>query len=120
MDDPPTESDVEMFPLAPGEDDGMSAEDRSMDAEHLHEKWETAPVAQVPIGVQRRLWSELDAVNLEWNQDKEAYMGWDIEMWSARKRRRIQELARAAVDEEKTVCAMRCVCIQPAYAMIGM
>ena len=88
-----------------------------MDAERLHEEWETTPAAQVPIRVRRRLWYEL-GVNLEWNQAKEAADGWNIGLWSRRKRRRLQELARVAMAHEKTVCAMRCVCIHPAASMV--
>ena len=102
-----------------GDDDGMSAEDRSMDVELLHEKWENTPYRLVPLGVRHRLWMEL-SVHLAQEQAMEKECGWNIELWSARKRRRLQVLARAAVDEEKMVCAMRCVCIQPVYAMIGM
>ena len=123
-DDPPTieseessDSDAEMFPERPG--DGLHEEDLCMDAERLHEKWEMTPAAQVPQSVKRRLWSEL-TVDLAMAQAKETVFGWDIKMWSSRKRRRIQELARRAVEQEKTVCAMRCVCIQPAYTMLGM
>ena len=90
-----------------------------MDVELLHERWESTPYRLVPLGVLRRLWSEL-TVYLAQEQAMENECGWDIELWSTRKRRRLQELARAAVDEETTVCAMRRVCIQPAYAMIGM
>ncbi len=92
------------------EDDSMCAEDQHLSAERLHEKWENTPATQVPFGVRCRLWSEL-GVDIGWNHAKEAIDGWDIEMWSRRKRRRIQELARVAVDEERTACAMRCVCV---------
>ena len=92
-----------------GDDDGMSAEDRSMDVELLHEKWENTPYRLVPLGVRHRLWMEL-SVHLAQEQAMEKKCGWNIELWSARKRRRLQVLARAAVYEEMTVCAMRCVC----------
>ncbi len=106
----------EEMPIPAGEDDGMSAEDRIMDIELLHEKWESTPDHLLPLGVLCRLWEEL-TVDLIMQRVVEDEYGWDIEMWSTRKRRRIQELARAAVDEEKMVCAMRCVCIRPAYVM---
>ena len=88
-----------------------------MDVERLHEKWESTPYRLVPLGVLRRLWLEL-TVDLAQEQAMENECGWDIELWSTRKRRRIQELARVAVEQEKIACAVRCVCIQPPYAML--
>ena len=87
----------------------MSAADTVMDIERLHEKWETTAHTQIPLGVQKRLRKEL-GVNISFDQADEHFEGWDIRFWSARKRRRIGELAKAAMETEKMSDALDCVC----------
>ena len=100
-------SDTSTEDLSNDESD-MSAADTVMDIERLHEKWETKPHTQIPLGVQKRLRKEL-GVNISFDQADEHFDGWDIGFWSARKRRRIGQLAKAAMDDEKMSDALNCV-----------
>ena len=103
-----TEDDEESIepPLAPP---GMSSEDRRLDIERLHEKWEDTLAALVPYEVKRRLLHEL-RVFFEREDILTRPGDWNISFWSRRKRRRTQTKARAAVDEEKIVIALKTLC----------
>ena len=83
----------------------------------MHEKWESTPASQIPPAVKRRLWREL-AVDVDKERAMERANGWDIEMWSKRKRRRLQELAKEAVEKEKLSCVMKCVCVDVVQALL--
>ena len=103
-----TEDDEESIepPLDPP---GMSPEDRLLDIERLHEKWEDTPAALVPYEVKRHLLQEL-SVDLELKDTLTRSGDWNVNFWSRRKRRRMQTKARAAVGEEKIVIALKTLC----------
>ena len=68
--------------------------------------------------MQKRLRDEL-GVNISFDQADEHFDGWDIRFWSARKRRRIGELAKAAMDDEKMSDALGCV-YHPSLEVVAM
>ena len=82
-------------------------EDRILESELLHEKWESTPVAQIPFDVKMRLWDDL-SVDIEHEAEIQEEDGWDIEYCSSRKRRRLQKLAKAAVENDKMLDALEC------------
>ena len=99
---------------------GMSPEDRRLDIERLREKWEDTPAALVPYEVKRRLLQEL-SVDLELKDFLTSSGDWNVNFWSRRKRRRTQTKARAAVDEEKIVIALKTLCSEREWvgALLG-
>ena len=112
--DSDTDSDEseDMIPSELVNDNRMSLKDSRKNIYRLHEKWENTPWPEIPLGVKRRIEGEI-GVNIQYNQSYEKLNGWDIALWSARKRRRIQKLARNWTENEKTVCALKCLCILP-------
>ena len=103
-----TEDDEESIE-PPVDPPGMSPEDRRLDIERLREKWEDTPAALVPYEVKRHLLQEL-SVDVELKDILTRSGDGNANLWSRRKRRRIQTKARAAVDEEKIVIALKTLC----------
>jgi len=94
-------------------------EDRILDSELLHEKWESTPVAQIPLEVKMRLWYDL-SVDIEQDAAIQEEDGWDIKYCSSRKRRRLQKLAKAAVETEKMLDALECACHELPLVLRGV
>ena len=89
----------------------MPDENRFLDIELLHEKWESTPITHIPLGVKRRLWEEL-SVDIDQEERIQQEDGWDIEFWSTRKRRRFCKLAEAAAEHEKAIDVLGCACYE--------
>ena len=86
-----------------GELTHVALEDSILDVELLWQKWARTPASQMPSGVKRRLFYELGIVT-----KRERHCAFFD--WSKSKRRRVQTVARAAVEEEKMLLSLKGLC----------